>query len=694
MSNIIKRVWNQNRMVTIEDLRGMAFQAEDGGHTFEISGINDANETVDLSGTVAGVFMRPDGTDVALTGTASDGVVSVTLDDDCYAVAGRFGLTIFVTADSKTTCVYACVGTVAQTSYGTVAGDTPQDVVDLINEINAAIASIPADYTDLMAAIAPTYSSSALYAKGAYAWYDGVLYKAIVDISTAESFTAAHWTAVALADDVADLKSAFDEKVASKYTAVEPINWFDGSATTVGILNANGTVASSTTRIYTDFIPVSEGDVIRQFYNTSNTKIYRRNICCYDASKNVLAAKGTDSAGNGTWTVPSGVSYIRMTIDKTYETKAIITKNLDTVSTYVAYFAPYDILSDDFLTPESEAAVQKIIQGTLSTKDLANRYACALLKGYTLRQTIGLPESWFYANMVSPLTPVAVNSGSDYVQRYNDKLTFPNATALDSANGYSFYVYDMLLNIITQDTGSAGYGRPRKIVAESLSNCSCLVIGDSTIDFDTMTQKMLDYFTSKSKTLTLLGTLGSGSNKNEGRAGWKATDYLTSKTYDGVTNPFYNPTSGTFDFSYYMTNQGYSAPNFVVLQLGINDLYNNASESVYETTWNAIKTMIDSIIAYNSSIKILLNLPTPPNSDQSVHSVFLPTYQNRVVKYAEYAIAQALSLYGETKVRPTYCHLILDPATDIRDNVHPTNDGFEKMAKEVINQINCWQNGY
>ena len=208
MNNIIKRVWNQNRMVNIEDLRGMAFQAEDGGHTFEISGINDANEAVSLSGTVAGVFMRPDGTDVALTGTASDGVVSVILSDACYAVAGRFWLTIFVTADSKKTCVYACIGTVAQTSYGAVAGDTPQDVVDLINAINAAIASIPADYTDLMAAVAPTYSNTALYSVGSYVWYDGDLYRCNTAITTAESWTAAHWTAAVLGDDVADLKSS------------------------------------------------------------------------------------------------------------------------------------------------------------------------------------------------------------------------------------------------------------------------------------------------------------------------------------------------------------------------------------------------------------------------------------------------------------------------------------------------------
>ena len=184
MNTIIKRTWNQNRMVTIEDLRGMAFQAESGGHTFEISGINDANEAVSLSGTVAGVFMRPDGADVALTGAASDGVVSVTLSDACYAVAGRFGLYIFVTSDSKKTCVYACIGTVAQTSYGTVAGDTPQDVVDLINAINAAIASIPADYSDLLDSIAPSFSDSTEYASGTIVWYDGVLYQFTADKAT------------------------------------------------------------------------------------------------------------------------------------------------------------------------------------------------------------------------------------------------------------------------------------------------------------------------------------------------------------------------------------------------------------------------------------------------------------------------------------------------------------------------------
>jgi len=207
-NNVIKRVWNQNRMVSIEDLKGMTFQAESGGHTFQISGVDDAGNTVELSGSVAGVFLRPDNTDVAITGSASGGVVSVTLPANCYDVPGRFGLTIFVTANGQKTAVYAAMGTVSRTSSGTVSPGTTADVVDLINRINAAVATIPASWTGLMADIAPAYSDAAVYPVGAYCYYNGDLYRCTTAITTAESWTAGHWTQAVLGNDVSDLKSA------------------------------------------------------------------------------------------------------------------------------------------------------------------------------------------------------------------------------------------------------------------------------------------------------------------------------------------------------------------------------------------------------------------------------------------------------------------------------------------------------
>lgn len=262
MNNIIKRVWNQNRMVIIEDLCGMAFQAESGGHTFAISGVDDTGAVVPLSGTVAGVFRRPDNADIALTGAASGGVASVTLTDDCYAVPGRFWLTIYTTSDGQKTAVYAAVGTVAATNGGAVAGDTPQDVVDLINAIEAAVATIPADYTDLMAAIAPTYSPSGLYPVGFYVWHDGNLHKCIVPITTAETWTAAHWTAAVLGDDVSNIKNAL-KKNGGAYEKIEyPLK--DRAITTS---QAVGSTVSLTPYealgYYLATIECSEGDVFQ-----------------------------------------------------------------------------------------------------------------------------------------------------------------------------------------------------------------------------------------------------------------------------------------------------------------------------------------------------------------------------------------------------------------------------------------------
>lgn len=55
---------------------------------------------------------------------------------------------------------------------------------------------------------AAAYSSSATYAVGDYVFYGGTLYRCITAITTAEAWTAAHWTAAVLGDDVGDLKSA------------------------------------------------------------------------------------------------------------------------------------------------------------------------------------------------------------------------------------------------------------------------------------------------------------------------------------------------------------------------------------------------------------------------------------------------------------------------------------------------------
>lgn len=54
---------------------------------------------------------------------------------------------------------------------------------------------------------ASAYSSSKTYAVGDYVIHNSNLYRCTTAITTAEAFTAAHWTQVALANDVSDVKS-------------------------------------------------------------------------------------------------------------------------------------------------------------------------------------------------------------------------------------------------------------------------------------------------------------------------------------------------------------------------------------------------------------------------------------------------------------------------------------------------------
>ena len=230
----------------------------------------------------------------------------------------------------------------------------------------------------------------------------------------------------------------------------------------------------------------------------------------------------------------------------------------------------------------------------------------------------------------------------------------------------------------------------------ALKDCTCLVIGDSTVgSWGTMTQAMLDFFTENGKSLTLLGTRGQRAiNRHEGRGGWSAYSYCREATHGDYTNPFLN--NDKFDFAYYMAQQGYSAPDFVVIQLGINDVSGIDVDEFKAHSEQALayeKEMIDSIRAYNSNIKIIINPPTTPNSNADKLDRYneVVVFRNLVIRYAM-MLRRLATQYNSDNVRCSNTNLILDTRSEIRDNVHPTEEGFIKMGKEVCNQINCWQN--
>ena len=111
---------------------------------------------VQLGGTCAGYFINAAGGTVAITnGTVNGNVAYVTLPEACYAVEGNFCLAIKVSLSGETVTMRIVDGTVTRTCTDTAydPGNIIDDIEDLIAAIDAAVASIPQDYSELEAAV-------------------------------------------------------------------------------------------------------------------------------------------------------------------------------------------------------------------------------------------------------------------------------------------------------------------------------------------------------------------------------------------------------------------------------------------------------------------------------------------------------------------------------------------------------------
>ena len=174
---------------------------------------------------------------------------------------------------------------------------------------------------------------------------------------------------------------------------------------------------------------------------------------------------------------------------------------------------------------------------------------------------------------------------------------------------------------------------PIHVVADSPTRKNIVFIGDSLTDAAVYAAE-IEHNLSHGKYHSI-GTRSGKNNKgsvsyndntyevlHEGRSGWKFLDYTSTQTSsDGVLNPFYNPSTGEFDFSYYMQTyqQSIGKIDAVCLNLGTNDQASYASRFSKQVT--AINKMIDSIHSYDSDVKVLIWL-APNNANGSNNRLF------------------------------------------------------------------------
>lgn len=216
---------------------------------------------------------------------------------------------------------------------------------------------------------------------------------------------------------------------------------------------------------------------------------------------------------------------------------------------------------------------------------------------------------------------------------------------------------------------------------KTLTGKKGLLIGDSRIAPGTGIPASLP----KALTTRLPGVewLGTQTNadgvKCEGFGGWSAANFLLTERIGENTNPFYNPAPEIkrFDFAYYMSNHPECRPDFVILNLGMNDGY-----SVRSTEY--LNAIVASIHAYDPNIAVLVLTEYYMGGTATA-------YADNVVARQSAAYLKRLSTVFDGResekiwLLPNY--LSVDPTADFADAAHLSSDGYAHEADVIATYL-------
>lgn len=173
-------------------------------------------------------------------------------------------------------------------------------------ETNTATFGIPQGEAGAGAAgvVASAYSASSTYAVGDYVIHNSNLYRCTTAITTAEAFTAAHWTQVVLADDVSDLKSDLSNEIA--------LTWIDNK-----FINNNGYASSDNAYACTDYANIENLSAIGVITAMGNDS---SRLAFYNSGKTLISGSQVNLNASApkrfNLTVPTGACFFRMSFKK------------------------------------------------------------------------------------------------------------------------------------------------------------------------------------------------------------------------------------------------------------------------------------------------------------------------------------------------------------------------------------------
>lgn len=124
------------KLVTVKALDGNVFSADNEGNLLGVY-VSKKGQPVELSGSVIGYVIRPDGETVAVPGSLSGNRAWIVLPQSAYAVVGQISIAIRLVDGSEKTVLAACTGYVNRTTTDTIID--PGHVIPSLEELLAQI---------------------------------------------------------------------------------------------------------------------------------------------------------------------------------------------------------------------------------------------------------------------------------------------------------------------------------------------------------------------------------------------------------------------------------------------------------------------------------------------------------------------------------------------------------------------------
>jgi len=371
-------------------------------------------------------------------------------------------------------------------------------------------------------------------------------------------------------------------------------NLFDKSRVTTGYVvnELTGVIYANASYFVSEFMPV--------LGSTSYTENFGYYLAFYDINKTFIIGLGNGTSPR-TITTPANAEYVRLSCNVTYLDAFQFEKGLTSTEYqtfgYVISKGLYQIATlgtsfavEGVITPTVNGLVGQEIN--IYFENILNDSASKYLINVVCDIGMQLEDKW-------PCVPIVAGTYPMTIEIYKDYSLVSSFTTSVVVKGVS-----------------VGTGVNKVI----------LIVGDSTTANAIAVTKLNDNFNTDVMDITTIGTLGVAPNKHEGRSGWTVSQYCTD-----VASPFVF--SGVFNFSQYMATNVLSTPDYVIINLGINDTFSYTDDATLNAKIATIlpqyQTMIDSIKAYNTNVKVGLAITIPPAYDQNAFGKMYNSGQTR-----------------------------------------------------------------